>query len=431
MSAATTLIAASNAAYLPDETPECWLCHEEGPDASGKPLVRDCSCRGSTGFAHLSCIVGYAEYQGRKALMVDNCADSFTKAFDFCSNCEQDYQGLVEYQLKKAAVDFVEKEDGLKYPDLSVHVMKNRLTVLDVANEEDKQEGEELCSKIVSIIDDLKLDNDNWYVKDGLVYMEASAYGAIGRFCMRVNTEKSLKRAISALEKGCDLFRLMGDKISVLVAEEVLKEVEAQISGVTHHHGPALSSARKYYEYCVQNYGASNLYTIAAGRSFAFSLYSSGRTIEAERLLHSLLDTSRLTHGHDHVDTATTAFCLEAVRERKVLLRSTDEVFIALRYEDDRKSCVLRGPLTHAERMGNEGQVFTVASSDITLHDRLATPVVCHGLIQRAHLNGKIGDATEVDRDNRVCKICFEEAGLEPEEISYDNFHILFGLHPL
>jgi len=52
-------------------------------------------------------------------------------------------------------------------------------------------------------------------------------------------------------------------------------------------------------------------------------------------------------------------------------------------------------------------------------------------LIQRAHLNGKIGDATEVDRDNRVCKICFEEAGLEPEEISYDNFHILFGLPPL
>ena len=121
MSGATTLIAASNATCLPDDTPECWLCHEEGPDASGKPLVRDCSCRGSTGFAHLSCIVEYAEYQSKKALMLkDNCADSFTKAFDFCSNCEQEYQGLVEYQLKKAAVDFVEKDDVLKESHLCV-----------------------------------------------------------------------------------------------------------------------------------------------------------------------------------------------------------------------------------------------------------------------------------------------------------------------
>ena len=101
MLATATSIMASDVA---DDAPCCWLCLEEGQ--SGKPLVRNCSCRGSTGFAHLSCIVDYAEYQGKKALLNDNVADSITKAFDICPNCEQEYQGLVEYELKKAAVDF-------------------------------------------------------------------------------------------------------------------------------------------------------------------------------------------------------------------------------------------------------------------------------------------------------------------------------------
>ena len=39
----------------------CYICLDEGPDEAGKPLVRDCSCRGDTaGFAHLSCIIEYA-----------------------------------------------------------------------------------------------------------------------------------------------------------------------------------------------------------------------------------------------------------------------------------------------------------------------------------------------------------------------------------
>ena len=73
---------------------------------------------------------------------------------------------------------------------------------------------------------------------------------------------------------------------------------------------------------------------------------------------------------------------------------------------------------------------MTVTSSEISLHDHLGTPVVVHGLIHQAHLNGKIGDAREVDRDKRVCKVHFEEAGLEPAEIKYGNLQILFELPP-
>ncbi len=62
-------------AAVPD-IPSCYICLDEGPDEAGKPLVRDCSCRGDTaGFAHLSCIIEYAEQKSKQA--ADSDLDAF------------------------------------------------------------------------------------------------------------------------------------------------------------------------------------------------------------------------------------------------------------------------------------------------------------------------------------------------------------------
>lgn len=50
------------AAATPPIGAACWICFDGDPDEEGKPIVRDCSCRGDdAGFAHLSCRVKYAE----------------------------------------------------------------------------------------------------------------------------------------------------------------------------------------------------------------------------------------------------------------------------------------------------------------------------------------------------------------------------------
>ena len=41
------------------------LEREEADDEM--PLVRDCSCRGDSGFAHLSCLKTYAEQKSKRA----------------------------------------------------------------------------------------------------------------------------------------------------------------------------------------------------------------------------------------------------------------------------------------------------------------------------------------------------------------------------
>jgi len=44
-----------------DDTPTCYICLDDGPDELGGEVMRDCSCRGSAGYVHLSCAVKYAE----------------------------------------------------------------------------------------------------------------------------------------------------------------------------------------------------------------------------------------------------------------------------------------------------------------------------------------------------------------------------------
>ncbi len=54
-----------DAPKVPDDA-FCWICHEDGTkewpgDQPGfQELKRDCSCRGSSGYAHWSCLVEYA-----------------------------------------------------------------------------------------------------------------------------------------------------------------------------------------------------------------------------------------------------------------------------------------------------------------------------------------------------------------------------------
>jgi len=54
------------------------------------------------------------------------------------------------------------------------------------------------------------------------------------------------------------------------------------------------------------------------------------------------------------------------------------------------------------------------------------TPVVCQGLSERAHLNGKIGDTRGFNTSK--FEVHFEEAGLEPAILKHENLRIVFEL---
>ena len=89
----------------------CYICLDEGPDEAGKPLVRDCSCRGDTaGFAHLYCIIEFAKQKSKQA--ADSDLAGFSTPWDECNNCNQLFQNQVALDLSSAFYLFAEEAYG-------------------------------------------------------------------------------------------------------------------------------------------------------------------------------------------------------------------------------------------------------------------------------------------------------------------------------
>ncbi len=94
---------------MDDKGPTCWICLENGADYGGEVLRRDCLCRGEdSGFAHLSCIVKYAESQSKK-WHIRHCEDfsEFTKPWETCINCHQSYQDELAVDIADRFASFV------------------------------------------------------------------------------------------------------------------------------------------------------------------------------------------------------------------------------------------------------------------------------------------------------------------------------------
>jgi len=97
-----------------DSSPSCWICLCDEPDDDGKSPVRDCSCRGDTGagYAHLSCLVKYAQTKSRESsnnqsMSNDHFMNKLFEAWQRCPNCEQKYQHQLALDLADSLVSFV------------------------------------------------------------------------------------------------------------------------------------------------------------------------------------------------------------------------------------------------------------------------------------------------------------------------------------
>ena len=96
----TRLVDATN---ISEDGPSCWICLEEGPDESGNGIVRDCACRGdSAGFAHLSCLIQYAEKKCHEeyALLASRGGRVVDEKFKDCwRNCPICKQVCIRYLI--------------------------------------------------------------------------------------------------------------------------------------------------------------------------------------------------------------------------------------------------------------------------------------------------------------------------------------------
>ncbi|KAL7501363.1 hypothetical protein ACHAWT_010771 [Skeletonema menzelii] len=280
------------------EVSSCWLCLEEGSDASGKPPVRNCSCRGTSGYAHVSCVINYAEHKGRQCYGSTNQNSSdVCRYFKCCPNCNQEYQNDVQSDLSKAMVSFVERKlhDGTpRASHLRIIALLDRLFVLSSgAHEEGSSEGQVICSKLMFLMDGMDSA------------MKAKTYYALGCFHGSIG---SLKKAKGYLETARNLLQ---DADSDTSSVSDIAEIELKLNG--SNTSIDVDSLRKQYEETLAKSGRETTLTIDAGVSLAKALCSADRSCEAEKLLVNLVATSRRVHGQDHNCTKSALKALQGL----------------------------------------------------------------------------------------------------------------------
>jgi hypothetical protein len=392
------------------------------------PLVRNCSCRGSSGFAHLSCIIRYAESDGRKSF---NRKGNIGTAFQECPNCRQEFQNELRYHLERARVSFIEKEFPHDHM-LHLRALIHRVGVLDAKSDDDRAEGEQICFKMISIIDKMKDDPSSQREWSGeFMKMEAVVLYVIGLFNMGIGSEDNLKEALDYFRRAVDLFTLLGDEeinINMMTAKKNIAKIEAILHGVDMNidEGSNLAFSQQQYEYWLEKMGEQHPITIRRGELLAHALYCLNQGVAAERLLMKLAAISCQVHGPTHNCTLSATSALEDVKERRVFIDSRRQWFHALRYENEGMRCVVRGPVASSARGGQEDNMVTLSLPIADVFPAPGTPVVCHGLVEGSHLNGKIGDTQGFD--NGTFEVNFEEEGLVPACVKNENLRILFEL---
>ena len=420
----------------------CWLCLEEGPDDTGAPLVRDCSCRGYSGFAHLPCLIKYAESKSRdcverEGIQIAHHGIFFEeKFFSRCPNCKQSFQGDIAYDLTKAQLSFIARE----FRDvaiLNLSALMRRIGNLYGAKEADRIEGEDIIDKILTLIE-VEDDMGNCKPSVAVGYMSlAVAYQYIGRFYFNVGDEISLKKAKYYYEKARDACtcNTLGDGethghgafINNSI-KKTLAKIEAAINGESLEAEILLSNLRESYEHLCQNKCEHDIVTLQYGVKLAEALFGTDQTVEAIRLLDKLVVTSRRVHGASHKQTKVAEKLWQRLKIRYVMIE--EEFYRALRYENDENSYVVNGPvpsnLLGELRSVDDGTTFSVPNADIILGR--GTPVVLHGLKKAAHLNDEIGDVRDLCQLSGRWVVHLEGKGLKPVKVKQENLHIVFDL---
>jgi hypothetical protein len=101
----------------------CYICTQALHWKTKEGLVRGCACRGTAGFAHVSCLAEQAKILYEEAEENNLGWDVKNPRFDRwcqCSLCEQEYHGVVRCALGwgcwKTYVSRLESQDGASAP---------------------------------------------------------------------------------------------------------------------------------------------------------------------------------------------------------------------------------------------------------------------------------------------------------------------------
>ena len=429
----------------------CWICLEGGADDLGKAIVRDCACRGSdAGFAHTSCIIKYAQKKSEQAINLDQ----FIIPWEKCPICHQDYENELTIQISNAFVSFAERTYG--HPgnrlDDKMRVMEAlRLQIQSYLSnfarwgEVEKKLVNNLICRFLELVDRAKEEHD----MKGWMHMAPTsekfqnyrhfcsryeAYGHIffGQLYFWDKRKKSKDIEISHYKKARDIYMSFGMERDAKKMTDLIDHATALCEGDAIGH---LACTKKMYNNALRDCGENSEQTIEIGASYASGLRLANYSIEAERLLMKLAANSRQVYGNDYPCTKTCVKFLNHCKRRFVHTLSPEFGgnalrYQALHYENDGEDCIITGPVPGSDPfLDFDGWQRSCIPSALVF-PAIGCPVICHGLVNASHLNGKLGEVRSVSVKSGDLRlgVHFEDMSLKSAAVKPENLRIAFIL---
>jgi hypothetical protein len=339
------------------------------------------------------------------------------KLWTACDICKKPFTGQVQVDLIEKFVESVEK----KYPELNwrrLVAYNSKLNLMD---------DDELARKSLAICDKL---HETDCPREWIDVLKSNTYFAIGKakvHCgLLINDESIAKQGIALLEKAA---KHMPSEIEDVVSSstnECNEKWGRSRFGKAESVEESLERLRLSYEaneFSLPR-GRDNEGSIITGHFYARALVEASHSIEAWRLLDKLIPQSQQTHGSEHTITLQLKEFRDMIHVVNVKNQGSGG-FQALRYEGDQ--CVVRGPI-ECPRIYSKEKVLKVTVHDNNVVFFVGTPVICHGLKNASHLNGRIGDVRSFSNKTKRYGVHFEDKSIPPKSVKPENLRILFEL---
>lgn len=249
-----------------DEAPSCLICFGEGPDSAGRPLRRDCSCRGDdAGYCHLSCIVKYAEQKSQQWNGGD--INQFRKPWEVCSSCNQSYTNELAVDLATEFVTFVKEiypRDQLRNLEARVLRLESIQNMASRLQPKQRKVAKQIGRNILMLTKQIKLTQPSLSTR--CLLAEAVTYNSLGRIALVDKTEESSRVAVISFEKCRAANKAIGNENGVALAETYIAIAKSKYEGGgSEYQEVVLDKIQKVYEQRLEKFGESNHFTLIAG----------------------------------------------------------------------------------------------------------------------------------------------------------------------
>ena len=445
----------------PDNTPKsCWICLE-GSEESSESLRRDCACRGSAGWAHLSCLTQYAKSKSKAATDGNSiCAEAlnaFAHPWTECNQCKQMYGNELGKEIADSLCSFVDTDYAkTKYrPLLKLEALNHKLCIVTKHSDRNLDvwdDANQIAHDMLGLLENIKMRDfhpghylmaeGNAYdqLATGLLYMctKAKMYGNEDQ----TQKEKDLKQSLKYFRKSRNSYKKLSSKCSKFESNVTAQDinidlVQSLLQGDLQLGVLDVGRLRDIYNHAVDasegGKGESVVNSIKSGIDLASALMQRHETVEAERLLTKLLRIADRVFGLDHDLSLRAQRELHKCQIRKVEIAGVDSgasLFAVIKLDEDEETCLVcaaSNVMMHSQEPGVPLNAKTVSVKDLILQP--GNPVVCHGLEKASHLNGKLGEIrNKIDEKTGRFEVVFEDARLPPCRVRQRNLQVVINL---